>query len=99
MLKLIIAFTVGGIVGAVSCAVLFWFAVYPDVVREKVEFGRMMGDQQAREAIACKIADVLGNDVHGPEPEEWFFSAKSESVMVVTRNGVKTLRFPADCSK
>jgi hypothetical protein len=95
MFRLTCAFVLGIAVGLAVC----WFTIYPAVAREKFEYGRMTGDQQAREAIACKIADVLGKDVHGPEPEEFFFSAKSESVMLVTRNGVKTLRFPAECTK
>jgi hypothetical protein len=95
MLKTLCAFLLGAAVALAVC----WLVVYPSVICEKFEYGRMTGDQQAREAIACKIADVLGKDVHGPEPEEWFFSAKSDSVMLVTRNGVKTLRFSADCTK
>ncbi len=46
--------------------------------------------------IAAKIHDVLGDDFHRSEPHELFYAVKDTSVLVVNRNGVKTLRLYRD---
>ena len=96
MLTRIVIFGLGLLTGAALCGAVGWFWIYPDVAREKFDYGAMAGNLQARIEIANKIPATLGSDVDPHEPSEWFFSAKSASVVVVTRNGVKTLRYPSE---
>ena len=73
-----------------------WFWLLPIVIHEKEEVGRMDGKTSASIDIAHKIHDVLGDDFHRSEPHELFYAVKDISVLVVNRNGVKTLRLDDD---
>lgn len=83
MLKLAIGFIVGAVVGAV--AVL----VYIDVDTHQAY-------RNGQIEVGLKVPAALGRDVDPKEPMEWFSSVEIESVVVVTRRGVKTLRLCCD---
>ena len=88
MLKLI-----GSFVAGVAAALAFcWFAVYPDVAREKYAFGHDQGYQTAQIDIAHKIRETLGDDYKRGEAAQSFYGVKDVAVLVVTRENAKTLR-------
>lgn len=77
------SFVLGVIVAGVAFAVFSSDAI-DNAVRE------------TRDKIGGKIPAALGRDTDPCESLEVLFSAKGESVIVVTRNGVKTLRLCCD---
>jgi hypothetical protein len=96
ILRIGIPFACGAAVGIAAAVVVGRFWIYPEVAKEKYDYGHGMGALQAQIEIGAKIPDALGRDVDRNEPMEWLFSAKDESVVVVTRDGVKTLRLCCD---
>jgi hypothetical protein len=92
MSKLIIAFIAGLIAGVALVAAIGRYAIYPAVAREKVEFGRNQGYANAQADVATKIPPVLGSDFSKEEKYTVFYQIKDVDVVVVERNGVKTLR-------
>ena len=88
LLKLIVTFVFGGIVG-VGVAIVFLVD----------DYNYHRGALNAQIELGIKIPEVLGRDVDPHEPMVPFFSAKTESVVVVTRHGVKTLRLCCDGSE
>jgi hypothetical protein len=99
LFKLAILFVVGCVVGIVAAALVGRFVIYPELARQKYEYGHQMGVLQAQIELGGKIPEVLGRDVDPHESMVPFFSAKTESVVVVTRHGVKTLRLCCDGSE
>jgi hypothetical protein len=83
-----IAFVLGGLAGMIA-TVLF--------LTDDYSYHR--GELNVQVELGTKIPDVLGRDVDPREPMVPFFSAKTESVVVVTRHGVKTLRLCCDGSE
>ncbi len=82
----------GGAIGAV----LFAWLYVPGMLREKEEFGRTQGYARGHIDIAAKIPQALGSDFSKTEKYTPFYSMKDVDVVVVERNGVKTLRVYAD---
>jgi hypothetical protein len=99
LLKISASFILGIVVGAVAVGAIGYFWIGPAVARDKFDFGYGMGELNAQIQLGTKIPDVLGRDVDPHEPMVPFFSAKTESVIVVTRHGVKTLRLCCDGSE
>jgi hypothetical protein len=99
MLLIAIAFVLGALVGIAAAVIVGRFWIYPEVAKEKYDYGQGVGTLQAQVEIAAKIPDVLGRDVDPNEAKQWLFSAKTASVVVVTRHGVKTLRLCCDGSE
>jgi hypothetical protein len=99
LLVVSIAFVLGALVGIAAAVIVGRFWIYPEVAKEKYDYGRGVGALQAQVEIGAKIPDVLGRDIDPNEHKQWLFSAKTESVVVVTRHGVKTLRLCCDGSE
>jgi len=79
---------VGGAIGAAIVA----FAVVPGVAVEKEEYGRLQGYTRGKIDMALKIPEALGSDFSKTEKYTSFDGIKDIDVVVVERNGVKTLR-------
>jgi hypothetical protein len=92
MTKLILGFVFGLAVALLGC----WSWVYPWVARQKFEYGKSLGAYNAHLELAREIPQLLGEDIDPNEPKQYFFDAKDESVVIVTHNGVKTLRLCCD---
>lgn len=99
VLKLSITFILGVVVGAAAVGTVGWFWIGPEVARDRFSYGYDTGKLDAQVELGSKIPDVLGRDVDLHETMVPFFSAKDESVVVVTRHGVKTLRLCCDGSE
>ena len=95
-LKLAAIFIAGIAVGAAAVGALGGFWIYPQVAREKFEYGRSLGAYNEQLRLAREIPQVLGSDVDPNEPKQYFFSGKDESVVIVMHNGIKTLRLCCD---
>jgi len=98
--KLLITLGAGALIGAAAVIAVGWFWVYPIVAQERFGNGYYLGGLATQVNLASKIPDLLGSDVDPHEPMEPFFErTKGESVVVVTRHGVKTLRLYRDASE
>ena len=95
MAKLIVGFVVGVCVSVVVGYVLGYFWIYPQVVHEAYSLGQF---DEALD-IGYKIPGALGADIDPNERMEPFLGGKMESVVIVTRKGVKTLRLCCDESR
>src|SRR5438045_8460831 len=95
-LKLALLFAAGILVGVAVAAAVVWFYIYPTMAKEKYRYGHEMGELRAQIELGTKIPDALGRDVDPHEPIIPLWSAKTESVVIVTRHGVKTLRLCCD---
>ena len=93
MAKLLIGFLVGVCVTVLDGFVLGYF--YPEAAHDPYSLGRF---HEAVD-IGYKIPGALGTDVDPSEPMEPFLGGKMESVVIVTRHGVKTLRLCCDGSE
>jgi hypothetical protein len=83
MLKLTIGLVCGAAVGVIGTLVFIEFDVHQAHRNGEIEFG-------------LKVPAALGTDVDPTEKMEYFSSVETESVVVVTRRGVKTLRLCCD---
>jgi len=88
MVKLVAGFALGCCV----TGLVVWFAVLPSTRESYRAVGMNDGIIQARWEIAQKIPRMLGSDVSHDEHSEELFAVKATSVVVVERNGVRTLR-------
>jgi len=93
MTKLVIGFLLGVCVTVVAGFVLGYF--YPEAAHDPYSLGRFHEDID----VGQKIPSALGRDVDPHEPMEPFLGGKMESVVIVTRRGVKTLRLCCDGSE
>ena len=81
------------VAGFLVASVIFVFAVLPRYGREKFEFGHKQGENATKFELLERVPKVLGDDYHrGSDGYETFFEVKADAVVVVERNGVKTLR-------
>lgn len=78
--------------GFVLASVLFVFVVLPPYGREKVEFGRKNGEIITKLQLMERVRDKLGSDYRASDGYDTFFEVKADAVVVVERDGVKTLR-------
>jgi hypothetical protein len=98
--KLLITLGAGALIGAAAVIVVVWLRVYPVVAQERFGYGYELGGLATQANLGSKVPDLLGSDVDPQEPMVPFFErTKGEQVVVVTRNGVKTLRLYRDASK
>lgn len=88
MKKLLASF----LLGFAAASGLFILLVLPRYGREKVEFGRQQGEILTKLQLMDKIPVALGEDYKGSDGYQTFFTVKADAVVVVERNGVKTLR-------
>lgn len=93
MLKSIISFVLG-----FACAsALFIVIIVPKDGRDKFQFGYHNGMVEAQFDMARRIPTALGSDLHRADLPDVtrsnvFLDVKDATVLVVERNGVKTLR-------
>lgn len=86
-------FVLGFILGCAVMAIVGLLVVLPNVRENGQAVGINDGSIAARSEIARKIPSALGSDVTRADREqESLFDVKASSVVVVERNGVKTLR-------
>ena len=79
-------------VGFLLASALFVFVVLPRYGREKVEFGRKQGEITTKLELMERVPKMLGDDYRGSDGYNTFFEVKADAVVVVERDGVKTLR-------
>jgi hypothetical protein len=97
---LLITFCAGALIGAAAVIAVAWLKVYPVVAEERFSYGYELGGLAMQANLGSKIPGLFGSDVDPHEPMTPFFErTKGEQVVVVTRNGVKTLRLYRDASK
>ena len=65
-------------------------------VRSSFESGRKAGVNYAHHMLLSKIQTMLGDDYQKSDGYETLFEVKTDAVVVVKRNGVKTLRVYAN---
>ena len=92
MSKIIIIFITGLIVGVAITAAVGRFIIYPAIAHEKEAFGSNQGYASGQIDVATKIPAALGSDFSKDERYTVFYQVKDIDVLVVERNGVKTLR-------
>jgi hypothetical protein len=78
--------------GFAAASLLFVFVVLPPYGRAKVEFGRKQGEIITKLELMEKVREKLGSDYHASDRYDTFFEVKADAVVVVERDGVKTLR-------
>ena len=87
-MKIIISFLLGG---AIASAVFIW-VILPAHAKDKFEMGRGGGYIAGQGDIIDEIPAALGTDYVDTDGYHPLFEVKSSAVVVVERNGVKTLR-------
>jgi len=88
MRKHAISFLLGG-----ACAsAIFALAVLPQYRREKYEYGRYTGAIDVKFDLVQRIPELLGSDYAKTDGYKTVIEVKDCSLVVVERNGVKTLR-------
>jgi len=80
------------LLGFLVASVLFVFVVLPRYGQEKVEFGRKQGEISTKLELMERVPKLLGDDYRGSDGYHTFFEVKADAVVVVERDGVKTLR-------
>jgi hypothetical protein len=83
---------IGIILGALLVIVVTWLFVLPMTRESYLAVGHNNGLTSARDELANQVASKLGTDLQRSEAQTVIFSVKHRSVVVVDRNGVKTLR-------
>jgi hypothetical protein len=87
-MKITLAFLLGG---AIASAIFAW-GVVPTVAKDKYDFGRTTGYIAAQLELVDKIPAALGTDYLKEDGYHPLFEVKTNAIVVVERNGVKTLR-------
>ena len=85
-------FLAGLVTGGAIIAAFAWLFVLPQARENYRELGYNDGHTSARWEIADKIDQQLGNDALPSEQGDLFYDVKASTVVVVERDGVKTLR-------
>ena len=93
MLKSLLGF----LVGFVCASALFILVIEPKDGQEKFQYGYHNGMVEAQFDMARRIPSALGNDLHLADlpvatNSNVFIQVKDATILVVERNGVKTLR-------
>lgn len=80
---------------ASGCAVaagIFYFLLVPEIRDSYRAVGYNDGTISAKLDVAQKVKGIFGSDLSTNEPHQQLFVVKTTSVVVVERNGVKTIR-------
>jgi hypothetical protein len=85
-------FAWGFVVGAAITSALTWLFVVPQTRDSYRAVGFNDGNIAARWEISKLISQELGKDFARTESQKNLYNVKSSSVVVVERNGIKTLR-------
>jgi hypothetical protein len=88
MRQKVFIFIIGVLVGATLTAV----TVVPVVARNKYKYGRNHGELMTKLGIVSDLPAVLGTDYRAEDGYTTFLDVKDSAIVVVERNGVKTLR-------
>ena len=93
MLKHVLTF----LAGFVCASALFIFVIVPKEGRDKFQYGYHNGMVEAQFDMARRIPSALGSDLHRADlpvagGTNVFLQVKDATILVVERNGVKTLR-------
>ena len=83
---------VGFFLGCIAASAVTWLYVIPQARESYRAVGFHDGRISAQWEIADQIEKKLGSDLLANELREAFYDVKASSVVVVERNGVKTLR-------
>jgi hypothetical protein len=78
--------------GFVTASVFFAFVILPDYLRRQAEGFQRAAETEAKYNFMKKIEAELGDDYRGSDGYNVFFEVKADAVVIVERNGVKTLR-------
>jgi hypothetical protein len=83
--------------GFICASALFIFIIMPKDGRDKFQYGYHNGMVEAQFDMARRIPSALGSDLHRADlPSAGltniFLEVKDATILVVERNGVKTLR-------
>lgn len=78
--------------GFVCSSALFMSVIVPKEGRDKFEYGYHNRMVEAQFDMARKISAVLGSDLRRSDGHNEFLTVKDADIVVVQRNGVKTLR-------
>ena len=81
-------------VGVLFASLVFLFVVIPGVAREKLEFGRKMAAITTKVEFLNMIHREIGDDYRNSDATNSviLFEVKDARVVVVDRDGIKTLR-------
>jgi len=81
------------LLGFIAASLLFLFVILPDHGRGKFEMGKMTGEIMTKFEIFDKVRTELGHDYnYYIDGDKRLFAVKDCAVVVVERNGVKTIR-------
>ncbi|MDO5653084.1 MAG: hypothetical protein Q4G39_03165 [Brachymonas sp.] len=83
---------VGFVLGAATVTAVAWIIVVPQTRDSYRNVGYNDGRISAQSEIADQIDLALGSDLQATEAQKVLYNVKSSSVVIVDRNGVKTLR-------
>jgi hypothetical protein len=92
MLKYVMTFLAGGLLGGIAAAVIFIVFLLPPYAKDKYQFGHIQGFTDGQIEVIHKIEDALGKDYTKADGHNPVFTIKDATVVLVERNGVKTLR-------
>jgi hypothetical protein len=70
----------------------FGFVILPHYVRKEFDLGCKTGEITTKLELMDRIAAELGTDYRPADGRNVFFGVKADEVVIVERNGVKTLR-------
>jgi hypothetical protein len=78
--------------GFFVASALFGFFITPLYGREKAKAARMWAETSTKLEIMNKISTSLGDDYRASDGYNTLFEVKADAVVIVERNGVKTVR-------
>ena len=85
-------FAIGFLLGAAAVAAVTWLSILPTTRSNYRAVGQNDGLIAARDDIANQVIAELGTDLDRTESQKILFNVKHRTVVVVDRQGVKTLR-------
>jgi hypothetical protein len=80
------------LVGFVIGALLVGIVAITVVAKEKYKYGKYQGEVLTKLSIVKSLPAALGDDYRKEDGYQTLFEVKDEAVVIVERNGVKTLR-------
>jgi hypothetical protein len=92
MLKYVMTFLAGGLLGGIAAAVIFIVFLLPPYAKDKYQFGHKQGHSDGQFELIHTIEDALGKDYTKADGYNPIFELKTVALLLAERNGVKTLR-------
>jgi hypothetical protein len=78
--------------GFLFASLIFGLVVLPYYIHDKLDVSRKQGEIVAELDLINKVIDQLGDDYRRADGYKPLFEVKDTALVVVERNGVKTLR-------